>query len=99
MSQPPRNRPPARRVSTGAEQSPAAKRNANVNVPARRDPFPFVMGGVIGALVVGLMLVLYLLASRSNNSSPQAVDNGNINPAQAGQATTVVNAQPGNSDP
>ncbi len=34
--------------------------------PAKRDPFPYVMGAVIGALVVGLMLVVYLLTSGNN---------------------------------
>ncbi len=45
------------------------------------------------------MLVLYLLASRNNNSTTQAVDNGNISAAQPGQPTTAAGAQPGNPEP
>ncbi len=35
----------------------------------RRDPFPIILGGLIGALVVGLAVVVFLLASNSNGGS------------------------------
>src|SRR6266446_2554086 len=35
------------------------------NVPQQRDPFPYIMGGIIGALVVGLMLVIFLLVNNN----------------------------------
>ena len=56
------NRPqPQRRPVPGG-------RRTEVYVPEKRDPFPYIMGAVIGALVVGLMLVIYLLTSRNNNT-------------------------------
>ncbi len=60
--------------------------------PARRDPFPYVMGGVIGALVVGLMLVVFLISSNGGNTS-----NGGVNPPAGGAGvTTLPNAAQSN---
>src|SRR5436190_14926066 len=82
MSQPPRNRPPTRRVSTGERPSTqAGKPSRNVNAPRRSDPFPIVLGAIIGALVIGLMVVVYLISS--NNGS-----------ASGGQPTAVANIPP-----
>ena len=56
---------------------------------ARRDPFPYVMGGVIGALVVGLMLMVFLISSNGNSTNSSGV-----NPPAGGVAgvTTLPNA-------
>ena len=37
------------------------------------------MGGIIGALVVGLMLVIFLLLNNNNNGGPVAAGNPNTN--------------------
>lgn len=87
MSQPPRNKPPARRVSTG--QPTGSRRAAYTNVPPRRDAFPFIMGGVIGALVVGLMLVLFLLVNRGN-PAPAVPPATTDNQAAGGTLPTVA---------
>jgi hypothetical protein len=47
-----------------------ARRPANRYVEHRRDPFPYVMGGVIGALVVGLMMVMFLIGSSTSGGNP-----------------------------
>src|SRR5436309_15250029 len=95
MSQPPGNRPPTRRVSTGRPQppeppqqsyssqrtqrtqraQPAARPSRNVNAPRRSDPFPIVLGAIIGAMVIGLMVVVYLISS--NNGTGTGTTNGN----------------------
>ena len=71
MSQPPRDKPPTRRVSTGGR--PAADGpSRNVNAPRRSDPFPIVLGAIIGALVIGLLVVVYLISSGNTpGSGPQ----------------------------
>ncbi len=51
---------------TGTEQSRPGPGNVQ---PARRDPFPYVIGGVLGVLVFGLLGVAYLL-SQNNGSTP-----------------------------
>ena len=77
----PQNRPQRRPVPGG--------RRTDVYVPQKRDPFPYIMGGVIGALVVGLMLVIFLLTSRNNGG---AVPNPPIegNPTQAAVSGTIA---------
>lgn len=99
MSGTPRDKMPVRQVSnrsrppanTGRTATPA-RRTTNVNVPTRRDPFPYVMGGVIGALVIGLALAAILIATRSGGTSGTP-NNGGAIPAN----TSVVSggtAQP-----
>ena len=60
----------------------------NRNEQHRRDPFPYVMGGVIGALVVGLMMVVFLLGSNSPN---------NVGTVPAGAGVTTL--PQGNNQP
>jgi hypothetical protein len=37
-------------------------------VEQKRDPFPYIMGGIIGAMIVGLMAVIWLLTQQNNNN-------------------------------
>ncbi|MEA2572968.1 MAG: hypothetical protein QOH93_266, partial [Chloroflexia bacterium] len=59
----------------GGPQRPRTTRNvAPPPPPQRTDPFPYIMGGIIGALVVGLVLVIFLLLNNNqNNGSTGAV--------------------------
>jgi Rhodanese-like domain len=78
MSQPPQrqsaSRPPARPVG------PPPPRRGTYNerpraVQTQRDPFPYIMGGIIGAMVIGLAAVVFLILS-NNSSTPQANNTG-----------------------
>src|SRR5439155_6575232 len=72
-NRPPSDRPPSRRVSTGGPPPARAGRpTRNVNAPRRSDPFPIVLGAIIGALVIGLMVVVYLI-SFNNRPDPLTV--------------------------
>jgi hypothetical protein len=103
MSQPPRNRPPTRRVSTGQPERPAGTTRSqagrpparNVNAPRRSDPFPIVLGAVIGALVIGLLVVVYLISS--NNGSTGGTGGTSAN--GGGQPTTAAQAPQATSAP
>ncbi|HET6261261.1 MAG TPA: rhodanese-like domain-containing protein [Chloroflexia bacterium] len=78
----PREKAPTRSTptSTRTRPAPSARRYAPPPPPPRRDPFPFLMGGIIGALVVGLMVVIFILTTNNNGG-------GNNNPV-AGVANT-----------
>jgi len=101
MSQPPGNRPPTRRVSTGRPQpppeppqqsyrsqrsQPPPRQSRNVNAPRRSDPFPIVLGAIIGALVIGLMVVVYLISSNNGGTG----GTGGTNSAGGAQPTTAA---------
>ncbi|HYP39877.1 MAG TPA: rhodanese-like domain-containing protein [Chloroflexia bacterium] len=58
--------PTPRSTSTKTRPAPTTRRYAPPPPPPRRDPFPFLMGGIIGALVVGLMVVVFLITSNNN---------------------------------
>ncbi len=101
MSQRPRDKGPVRDVQNRPQKRPVpGGRRTEVYVPQKRDPFPYVMGGVIGALVVGLMLVIFLLTNRNNgvpNNPPvvtgdatQAVVNGTIPPDASADAPRMT---------
>ena len=107
-NQPPKTRPPARRVNNGGGSASTAKSNTppprrpatNVNAP-RRDPFPYVLGGILALMVVGIFLVVFLISSGgSTNTNP----NGGV--AQAPATATAGNSgvvppatvAPGSSD-
>ena len=84
-SRPPaRSTGPARESNTGYNRSapPPPRRGGERPryVEQRRDPFPYVMGGIIGAMVVGLMLVIFLITQNNNN-----------NPGSAAAVTPGVN--------
>lgn len=95
MSRPPKEQTPVRQVSNrrpqanSARSAPPQRRNAYANAPAKRDPFPYVMGGLIGALVVGLMLAVFLLAN-NNTRSVAPVTQGNTNTTNDQAAATTA---------
>ncbi len=64
MSQPPRTRPPARRVAGGSQPPPPARRSS---APARRDPFPYILGGILTVVLVGIVFVVVFLLSQNTN--------------------------------
>ncbi len=47
-------------------------------VAPKRDIFPYIMGGIIGSLVVGLMLVIFLLTNRSGGTNPGVISDSTI---------------------
>src|SRR5688572_12824543 len=55
--------PPPRRPegTLGAERR---RRSTYAYEPPRRDIFPYVMSGIMGALVVGLVITIFLLLNR-----------------------------------
>lgn len=59
------------------------------SVQPQRDPFPYIMGGIIGALVVGLGLVIMLLLTNKTNNPGVPVASATVDP----NAPTAV-AQP-----
>ena len=67
----------------GASTGPGTRRYA-VAPPPRRDYFPYVMGALVGALVVGLMAVAYLLGTGASTATRSGgpVSSG----AQSGQS-------------
>ena len=98
MSQPPRSKQPVRPVSSrppGSTRTSSAGSGRGVppppprrsserprNVQPQRDPFPYIMGGIIGAMVVGLALVIWLLMQQGGN---------NTGPGPAAAVTPGVN--------
>jgi hypothetical protein len=99
MSERPKNtpssdRPPTRRVSTGApSQARTGSRSSskNVNAPRRTDPFPIVLGAIIGALVIGLLVVVYLISSGGTIGGTSTGTGGTANGGtSAGQPTTAA---------
>ncbi len=68
--QPPRTRPPARRVNTAPPPGPQPpRRPTNVNAPRQRDPFPYVLGGVLALMVVGIFVVVFLLSQGTGGTT------------------------------
>jgi len=52
-------------------------------VAPKRDAFPIIMGSLVGAMIVGLLIVVYLLLNRGSNTvSPPASTAGNNAPGQ-----------------
>lgn len=95
----PPERPGVRPGGQGApQQRPRVTRSAAPPPPPqqRNDPFPYVMGGIIGALVVGLALVVYLLLNNQGNggSNNTANNSNNVsNNVPVAQATSVTEAE------
>lgn len=85
MNQPPKSRPPTRRVSnrTSLDAPPhATRQNAPPRyVQPRRDPFRLVMGALIGASLVGILILALLLVSittRPGGSTSSALPSSNL---------------------
>ena len=68
--------------------APSTRRYAVAQRPPRRDYFPYVMGGLIGALVVGLMAVAYLLGTSGRPAGPTSSGQG----GQGGQGLPTAPA-------
>ncbi len=47
------------------------------SVAPRRDPFPIIIGAMVGALMVGLVVIVYLLASRSGGGTTTTTTSSN----------------------
>lgn len=90
-------RPPAQqgRPPAGRPAQPNGPRRVNNSnyyaPPPRRDPFPLIMSGIIGALVVGLMVVIYLLTTRNNTPVPTVAINPTVPANSAAPTAMVVN--------
>lgn len=73
------------------------------NAPPRRDIFPYIMGAVIGAVVVGLMGLTYLLGTGSRSSGTIAsVPQNPIQPVtgnSVGQATQPAQGAASSGEP
>jgi hypothetical protein len=93
MSQTSKNRPPARKVVSG--QTGGRQNNAPIQgrprqqyyrnaPPPRRDPFPIIIAGIFGLLVVGLLVLVYLFSSGQGTPS---------NPGVASAPTTAPSNQ------
>jgi hypothetical protein len=63
------------------------------DVPPPRDPFPYIMGGIIGALVVGLMLVVFLVINSTKTAGTPLITPSGTQVA-GGQSTPVAEATP-----
>jgi hypothetical protein len=108
MTQPPRNRPPSRKVAQpergsspqgrqgrNAPPPPQGRRNNYYAQPPRRDPFPIVIGAIMGVLVIGLLVLVYMLASNQNRGGVQTpVVQGQNTAPGGGAAATVVTTDP-----
>jgi hypothetical protein len=65
-----------RTSSTGSGKSAPPPRRSGERpryVEQRRDPFPYIMGGIIGAMIVGLMALIWLITQQNNNPGPGPV--------------------------
>jgi hypothetical protein len=109
MSGSSRNIPPARRVPTG-RPAPSQPRRQTYRAPQevgptrrtpnRSDPFPIVLGAIIGAMVIGLMVVVFLISSSGTPGGGPQPTTVAVNTATVGivgeppQATAVPNEEP-----
>lgn len=74
-----------------SNQPPRDYRNVRPRyVQQQRDPFPYIMGGVIGALFVGLVLVILLLLNNNNKSNTPAI----AQPSGTAQPTAAAGSDP-----
>jgi hypothetical protein len=77
-----------RQGSRQGYRQPVNRRQGYYEPAPRRDPFPIVMGGIIGALAMGLVLVIFLLTQNNNNnpivSSPSGSNPGSTSAPQTG---------------
>lgn len=71
------------------------------SVQPRRDAFPYIMGAVIGAVVVGLMAVAYLLGSGGSKPSALSVPNpaNPANPPSSGSNNAPTQPAASTGDP
>jgi len=57
--------------------------------PPRRDPFPIIIAGIFGLLVVGLLVLVYLFSSNSNNNNTAGAV-PTTPPSSSGQTVATV---------
>jgi hypothetical protein len=70
---------------------PRDYRNAKPRyVQQQRDPFPYIMGGVIGALVIGLVIVIVLLLTNNKSNTPTLA----VQPSGTPLPTTAAGSDP-----
>jgi hypothetical protein len=77
---------------------PPRRTGRGYEAPPRRDMFPILMGGLVGALVVGLMVLVYLLLS-NNTGTPQPGPISGTQPTQAPGTTSDAPAPPAGDAP
>lgn len=93
---PPRQRPPIRRVSTEPEPEPGPvperrPRTPVYQPPPRRDPFPYIIGGILGVVLVGLALMAFLIGSITSQPGTSALPPAGNPPGQSSQLPTQPN--------
>jgi hypothetical protein len=74
-------RPPPSRQS--GRYGPPPRRRSAYYAPPRRSAFPMIMGAMVGMLVVGIMIVLFLVFSPRNNVASTSIDTGSPNSTSA----------------
>ena len=82
-------RTPAKRAARTGRSHPRGRSERNYSAASmspRRDPFPYIMGGLIGAVLVGLMILAYLLGTGSKSAPTNVVSNP-INSSSGNQPT------------
>lgn len=67
--------------------------------PPRRDFFPYMMGGIIGAVLIGLLALIYLLGNNSNKSSSSQAPNPSTSGGNQGVPTLAPSAGGGQDPP
>lgn len=97
MSETPRTRLPIARTTTrpgtrfaqrqiGRDLPAGPRSSLEQQLPLGHDPFPLIMGGLVGALLVGIGLVMYVISTRSDANID--ISSGNIpRPTTAANST------------
>ena len=86
---PPRSGPPTRSSGSRSNSSRSSAGRPRAVEP-RRDPFPIIMGGVIGMMVVGLLIVSYLLLSQKSPASATTDNPAAAQPTMAQASGTGI---------
>jgi hypothetical protein len=86
---------PAGRPYRAARQGPRSgppprRRQAAYYEPPRRDIFPILIGAMVGMLVVGIMIVLFLVFTQRSTTTSTAANTTNSNDASTGNPTSAA---------
>ena len=92
MNDTPRDREPVRRVPAEPPQP-----YVNQNIPPKRDVFPYVMGALIAALVVGIGVIIFVLGRPGPSTAPVATPITNFpTEVPTSPSNAIPNTQPTN---